>query len=247
MTKIQSMNNYETMLRICMIGTPLFTILAATCAFGWNYYGLKIKEFEKSQPKVETPTIQNVYNIKGDYVSGNKKVKSSDAKILTEIQISEKVDSEIIVDIGNFDNRINPYFRYSDNQLDFQFAINAVSGIGYILSTTFTMVKTQDKKPIDFKVFKMRELTGEDLIYKEKPLNFAQQAGNLTEPLLNSLYVVLDVKYTNKEKSTEKSLRKIYSMDSKFALKFVQEASASEYATINKYLAEEKNTLGQRF
>ena len=40
-----------------MWGTPLFGVFAALCAFGWNYYGLKIKELEKVQNELKYNSI----------------------------------------------------------------------------------------------------------------------------------------------------------------------------------------------
>jgi hypothetical protein len=45
----RKMEKYQTLLRLCMIGIPIFVILGALCAYGWNYYSLKIKELEKTQ------------------------------------------------------------------------------------------------------------------------------------------------------------------------------------------------------
>src|SRR5471030_894419 len=79
MTKAFKMDNYQTMLKLCMIGTAIFTILAAICGFGWNYYGLKIKEADdlkkenKAVSKDTSQNIKNVYNIGGDVVYGDKK------------------------------------------------------------------------------------------------------------------------------------------------------------------------------
>src|SRR5690242_20581683 len=78
MIKASTMDNYQIMLRICMIGVPVFTVLAALCGFGWNYYGLKIKEQEAVEKKISetksdsSSTVNNVYNISGDVVQGDK-------------------------------------------------------------------------------------------------------------------------------------------------------------------------------
>src|SRR5579863_2820722 len=76
MSKIFKMDNYQTMLKLCMIGVPVFTILTAMCAFGWNYYGLKIKEVDtlKKGNIASKNTYQNskIYNIGGDLVYGDK-------------------------------------------------------------------------------------------------------------------------------------------------------------------------------
>jgi len=246
------MDNLESMLKICMIGTPIFTILAALCVFGWNYYGLKIKDHEKSIQKNNkdfiqvSPTVQNVYNIGGDYLERDKNKSTLKESEVTKLKIAP---TETIIDIASINNQLNPYFKYNNNELDFQFSVNAVgNSIGYILSTTFTLVNTDiNRKPIDFKIFKMNEMSGNDLIYKEKPLRFGQQAGNLTEPLLNTLFVVIDIRYTDQAKMDEKTLRKIYSINSSNILKNVPEATTKEYQTINKFLSEEKNTLGEIF
>ena len=78
------MEKYQVLLKICMAGVPLFTILAALCGFGWNYYGLKIKELEKVHnerikdsisSKKDSIKSNNTYYVSGDLVKGNKSIK----------------------------------------------------------------------------------------------------------------------------------------------------------------------------
>ena len=62
---MKKMDRYQLWLRICMIGVPIFTILAALSGFGWNYFGLKIKEIEaknksKESGKDSNSIIQNL-------------------------------------------------------------------------------------------------------------------------------------------------------------------------------------------
>jgi hypothetical protein len=71
-----------------MIGVPVFGILGILCAFGWNYYGLKIKELEKTQSTVKNEknisqdTLDKrettTYIVSGDVVHGNKTTKHED-------------------------------------------------------------------------------------------------------------------------------------------------------------------------
>jgi hypothetical protein len=191
--------------------------------------------------KNKTKSVQKVYNIQGDYVEGDKNVtnnsKPQNAKV------------EPIIDIGNLNGRPNPHFKYKNNLLDFQFALNSVGDtIAHISQTSFTMVKIdENENPFDFKIFRMKNLPDDYLIYKGKILSFGQQVGNLTVGLLNNLFIVLDVDYTNETKDLKKSLRRVYRINSSLIMKSIPEATGDEYDMINKYLSEEKNTLGEPF
>lgn len=75
------LEQYQIYQKISMWGIPLFTILAVVSTFFWNHYGLKIKEIEKqSKPQIEktNPKITNTFQIKGDYIKGDKKVNKSE-------------------------------------------------------------------------------------------------------------------------------------------------------------------------
>jgi hypothetical protein len=128
-----------------MFGVPVFTILAAICGFGWNYYGLKIKEVDalknekKAVSKDTTKNVKNTYNISGDLVYGGKKTiinkgDASNKKIneaFQKLNSAEYVQRNIAIDyiVNNFpktlsENRIkeiikaNPIFasNLSDTQ-----------------------------------------------------------------------------------------------------------------------------------
>src|ERR1022692_3874823 len=70
------MENFQVLSKLCLYGVLIFTILAALCAFGWNHYGLKIKELEKDTSGKTT----NNYNIKGDLINGNKIITKTETK-----------------------------------------------------------------------------------------------------------------------------------------------------------------------
>ncbi|WP_396194082.1 hypothetical protein [Flavobacterium sp.] len=182
--------------------------------------------------ETDTKPFQKIY-VSGDIVYGDK---------------MPKVEKEAFLDIYDSNSKPNPYFRYENNSLDFQYVVNAVGdSIAYIVSTTFTLVQFKDGLPIDFKIFETKKLTGDDLIHKDKPHFFGKQNGNLPIELLNNLFIVIDVKYLNQDKSSEKILRKIYSIDIKYVNRNIPQASAEQYSLISKYLSEQKNTLGITF
>jgi hypothetical protein len=95
------MDNYQTMLKVCMFGIPIFTTLAILCGFGWNYYGLKIKEADavKQKDKItskDTPqSRKDVYNIHGDLVLGDKRtvINNNDGGNEKLIEAFEKLKS----------------------------------------------------------------------------------------------------------------------------------------------------------
>ncbi|MEY8847311.1 hypothetical protein AB9K26_00725 [Psychroserpens sp. XS_ASV72] len=198
-------------------------------------------DFRERSGKNKSKNIQKVYNIQGDYVKGDKNV--------TNEEKPQKISPEPLIDIGNLNGRPNPYFKYKNNNLDFQFALNSVGDtVAHISQTTFTMVKVDSSEnPLDFKIFRMRDLPDDYLIYKGKILYFGQQAGNLPIELLNNLFIVLDVIYTNESKELKKSLRRIYRINAQLEMKSLPEATGKQYEMINKYLTEEKNTLGETF
>ena len=244
-----------------MIGVPVFTVLAAFCAFGWNYYGLKIKnEEKKTQSSSKPQTIQNVF-VEGDVVYGNKNInhiskktneKTNEKAKVEEAKVekikTESLAEDVLLDIYNMNDRPNPYFKYKNGDLDFQYLINAVgNSVGYLLSTTFTLVKTENGKPNDFKIFNTTELGGNDLIYKDKPIGFGKQVTNFVEVLLNNSFVVIDIKYTNTKRTHEFVLRKMYMLDKKYANTKVPEASRQQFKIIDEYLKNEKNTVGVDF
>lgn len=75
------LEQYQIYQKISMWGIPLFTILAVVSGFFWNHYGLKIKEIEKqskSQIEKATPKSINTFQIKGDYIKGDKKINKSE-------------------------------------------------------------------------------------------------------------------------------------------------------------------------
>ena len=240
----KKMENYQNMLRLCMICTPIFTILTAFSAFGWNYYGLKIKEIE-TQKKVQTSnykesiiTIQNVFNVGGDLVKGDKNVgkrlnKKNETNTLTPINFSEAT-----LDIGNTNSKPNPYFTYENNLMDFIVDVFVVgNSIAYVESKTLTLVRfNKENLPFDSKSFHATDIHGNDLIYSNKPFSFSQKMGNLTAPLFENLFVVIDIKYSNEAKTLYKSLRKIYSVKIEYAKSILPQATAEQYSTIDKYL-----------
>jgi hypothetical protein len=60
---------------------PICGIIALGCGIGYNFYGLKIKEVEsQSKPKTEkeSPKTINTFQIKGDYIKGDKKETKSE-------------------------------------------------------------------------------------------------------------------------------------------------------------------------
>jgi len=130
------MDHYQTMLKLCMFGTPIFTILVAICAFGWNYYGQKIKEAEgiKQNNISSRDTFQykkNVYNIGGDLVYGDKKTvintDYSNNKRLNEafehLKSSDYIQRNIAIDyiINNFPKTL------SENQIKDIIEVNPIS------------------------------------------------------------------------------------------------------------------------
>jgi hypothetical protein len=240
------MDNYQTMLKLCMIGTPIFTILTALCGFGWNYYGLKIKETDalKAQQKQSPNTstaVKNVYNIGGDMVYGDKKTiinKQEEKAPIVKHEPFKPNLSETVLDIGNTNLGPNPYFTYDNNLMDFVVAVYAVgNSIGHFKSKTLTLVRCDTSgNPIDSKAFKATDFSEEDLIYKEKPFVFSQKMGNLTSQLFDSLFVVIDIKYTNESMTFEKELRKIYSVKLEYAKQKIPQATAEQYSRIAKFL-----------
>jgi hypothetical protein len=182
--------------------------------------------------ETEDKPFQKIYVI-GDIVYGDK---------------SSKKGKDAFLDIYDSSTKPNPYFKYNDNSLNFQYVVNAVGdSIAYIVCTTYTLVQFKDNVPIDFKIFDTTKLTGDDLIHKDKPHYFGKQNGNLPIELLNNLFVVIDVKYLNQDKSIEKILRKIYTLDIKYSNKNIPQASAEQYSLISNYLAKQRNTLGIAF
>ena len=99
-----------------MIGTPIFTILAALCGFGWNYYGLKIKEQDALKKEKATITIdtsqkvKNVYNIGGDVVYGDKNT------VINKIDTSNKKLSEAFQNLKSLD--------YTQRDISIDYIIN---------------------------------------------------------------------------------------------------------------------------
>ena len=92
------MEKFQILLKLCMIGIAVFGILGILCAFGWNYYGLKIKELEKIQSTEKSiyqdtlaKTNTTTYNVSGDVVQGNKitkheEINAPNALIVTKNQ-----------------------------------------------------------------------------------------------------------------------------------------------------------------
>ncbi|MFV8335809.1 hypothetical protein ACNQF7_06930 [Flavobacterium sp. RSP29] len=75
------LEQYQIYQKLSMWGVPIFTILAVVCGFFWNHYGLKIKEIEKqSKPQIEKTNSKtiNTFQIKGDYIKGDKKETKSE-------------------------------------------------------------------------------------------------------------------------------------------------------------------------
>ena len=120
-----------------MIGTPIFTILVALCGYGWNYYGLKIKEVDALKKESMTASkdtsqnIKNVYNIGGDIVYGDKKtiIKKNDS---TNIRLSKAFQNLKSIDYTQrniaIDYIINNFPAIlSDNQIEGLIETNPIS------------------------------------------------------------------------------------------------------------------------
>lgn len=75
------LEQYQFWQKVFMWLGPTFTVLGILFGIGWNHCALKIKEIEKeSKPKTEsTNTPQTTtFNVKDDYVNGNKiEIKSN--------------------------------------------------------------------------------------------------------------------------------------------------------------------------
>lgn len=91
------LEHYQLMQKICMYGIPGFLILSAICGWGWNHYGLKIKVEEariaKENKEKQTEQPSSVFNIKGDYVAGDKKTKTNQTKIMEDNSVNKQHNS----------------------------------------------------------------------------------------------------------------------------------------------------------
>lgn len=233
-----------------MICTPAFTILGAVSGFGWNYFSQKIKEekvIEKSQDADSARAIHNVYNIQGDFVKGVKNERNFDKKSKNkEIGDNENDgfnsnnDDTPILDIANTTISPNPYFTYNGNEMDFVVSLYAVgNSIGYVIEKSLILVEVDaNGVPIDKKVFHATDLTGDDLIYKEKPFRFSQRMGNLPPTLVDMLFVVVDIKYTNQKKTIVRTIRKMYEIKNAYNHIKIPQATKEQYSKIDKYLDE---------
>lgn len=69
---------FEHYQKLCLIGVLVSACLVALFTYGYNFYGIKIKEMEKNKPKAaidsdtKPNTITNTYNVSGDVVQGDK-------------------------------------------------------------------------------------------------------------------------------------------------------------------------------
>ncbi|GGH48218.1 hypothetical protein GCM10011364_23620 [Mangrovimonas yunxiaonensis] len=209
-----------------MIGVPIFTILAAICGFGWNYYSLKIKEVEKKERSNEpSKSIENIYNVSGDVIQGTKN------NIIDNNEV-------FVLEIGNTNVGPNPYFTYSKNEMDFIVTAIAVGKtVAHIKSKTLTLVMlNENQKPIDKKAFFATDLNDKDIIFKERPFTFSQKMGNLPKELFKNLYVVIDIEYSNETNTKHKLLRKIYKVETNLAEKKLPQIDGEKYDIISDFI-----------
>ncbi|MBI2285186.1 MAG: hypothetical protein HYU71_15855 [Bacteroidetes bacterium] len=103
--------NYQVMLKLCMVAAPTFSILAIISGYGWNYYTLKIKEQEKleatQKKKNTTKKVQNTYHIQGDFIKGDRVNKTKEIIHAPNALIVTK-------DQKGGQNTVNQYFGTKD-------------------------------------------------------------------------------------------------------------------------------------
>jgi len=155
------LEHLQLMQKLSMIGIPLFLVLSAICGFGWNHYGLKIKEEEIRISKEnaiknqDTKVSPKVYNTEGDHFRGDKTIDNS----VTSIQDNSKNKQENTNSGTNTGNIGGTGNTVSNNPVTNNYTNSGINHgiIGPVNVNPEKQLKDIDKKNILIEVEKLYE------------------------------------------------------------------------------------------
>ncbi len=211
---------YQFLQKTCMVLAPACTILAVLFGFGYNHYGLKVKELEQqTKQKTEKPipikntqTINN-FQIKGDYINGEKKeiksevINAPNALIVTNRQ-------------SGGENIVNYYqneFKAPNSEIDNLLFSNIENLIKKYPNPPLTIIEIEsgnfqrDKVAIQLKTYLSRSNLGE---YQQGNINsqkcpnypvtimFNAENKQYVNALINSIEPYFEAKYNLRELPT---------------------------------------------